>query len=286
MSYLPALNPLFATTTPGTYCGQWFSKLFFLLNLSLLLSSCVAPPQKPFDLGRWDQDKIEHLQSEAEGIAPPGEKIALISAAFLQTPYQAQTLIGSAATAEIFVLRLDGVDCFTYLDYVEALRRSSSFAEFKEILQQVRYDRGTVTFLNRHHFFSSWGNAPLAPLRDITSQVGGIHTRWEEKQLNQKTDGTLYLPGYPVRKQTIAFIPPAAIDKTILDHLQSGDYIGIYSPLPGLDVSHTGIIIRKKGKIYLRHASTKPLRQQVMDEELLPYLGGRKGLIIYRPVAE
>ncbi|MCK5825936.1 MAG: DUF1460 domain-containing protein, partial [Desulfuromusa sp.] len=206
--------------------------------------------------------------------------------AFLQTPYLANTLIGTADTAEIFVLRFDGIDCFTFLDYVEALRRSSNFTEFKEVLRQIRYHNGKVTFLDRNHFFSVWGNTPLAPLRDITAQVGGTNVCWVEKYLNQKGDKTLYLSGYPVKKQVIAFILPEAIDAALLNQLQSGDYIGIYSPLPGLDVSHTGIIIKKNGKTYLRHASTRPWRQQVIDEALLPYLDGQKGLIIYRPVAE
>ncbi len=282
-----------ATTTPGSpaktaaeYRWGLIWRMTFLLILSLLLSSCATPKPKPFDLGHWTRIQIEQLQSEVQDIPDPAGKITLISAAFLKTPYRSNTLIGSSETDEIFVLRLDGVDCFTFLDYVEALRRSTNFAEFETVLRQVRYTNGEVTFLQRHHFFSAWGNVPLAPLRDVTSQVGGSKTRWVVKQLNQKGDGTLYLAGYPVKKQVIAFIPPEIIDLSILDKLHSGDYIGIYSPLPGLDVSHTGIIIRKKGEIFLRHASSKRWRNQVRDEKLLPYLGEKKGLIVYRPVVE
>lgn len=261
-------------------------KLVFFFILPLFLTSCSTLGKKPFDLGHWNQAKIELLQDKASAISDPGEKVSFISKPFLKTPYRAATLIGSSETAEVFVLRLDGVDCFTFLDYVEALRRSTNFTGFKAMLRQIRYTNGEVTFLQRHHFFSAWGNAPLVPLRDVTSQVGGSKTRWVVKELNQKGDGTLYLPGYPSKKQVIAFIPAETIDISILDKLDGGDYIGIYSPLPGLDVSHTGIIIRKKGKVFLRHASSKRWRRQVRDEELLPYLGGKKGLVIYRPVAE
>lgn len=285
MTHLPPSNLCFPTKVSAEYCWHMIWRIAFVLGLSLLLSSCATKKQKPFDLGRWNPNKIEQLQNQTKNIPHPGEKVALISAAFLQTPYLASTLIGTAETKEVFVLRLDRVDCFTYLDYVEALRRSTNFNEFKQALRQVRYNDGEVTFLNRHHFFSSWGNAPLAPLRDVTSQVGGTNTRWVEKQLNKKKDGTRYLPGYPIKKQIIAYIPPETIDQSVLNKLHNGDYIGIYSPLPGLDVSHTGIVIRKKGKIYLRHASTKQSQRQVMDELLLPYLDGKKGLIIYRPVA-
>lgn len=282
MSQAAASNPDLSSKISGRCCGHPNWKIAFLLILPTFLSCCAVPQQKPFDLGHWNQMEIEQLQDKAKVIAAPGDKVALISEAFLKTPYLANTLIGSAETSEVFTLRLDGVDCFTFLDYVEALRRSVDFEGFKEALRNIRYRNGKVTFLDRNHFFSVWGNTPLAPLRDITAQVGGTNVRWVEKYLNQKGDGTLYLPGYPVKKQVIAFILPEAIGAALLSRLRNGDYIGIYSPLPGLDVSHTGIVIKKDGGTFLRHAS----QQQVIDEPLLPYLGGKKGLIIYRPVAE
>jgi hypothetical protein len=101
--------------------------------------------------------------------------------------------------------------------------------------------------------------------------------------LKQNKEGALFLPGYPVKKQTIAFIPGGEIDATILSRLHTGDYVGIYSSNPGLDVSHTGIVIKKGETVFLRHASSKWLRKRVRDVELLPYLTGRKGLIVYRP---
>ena len=282
MSQAAASRPDLSSRITGRCFGHPNWRIAFLLVLPIFLSCCAVPQQKPFDLGHWNQIKIEQLQDKAKDIADPGDKVALISEAFLKTPYLANTLIGSAETSEIFTLRLDGVDCFTFLDYVEALRRSVDFEGFKEALRYIRYRNGKVTFLDRNHFFSVWGNTFLAPLRDITAQVGGTNVRWVEKYLNQKGDGTLYLPGYPVKKQVIAFIFPEAIDAVLLSRLRSGDYIGIYSPLPGLDVSHTGIIIKKAGGTFLRHAA----QQQVIDEALLPYLGGKKGLVIYRPVAE
>ncbi|MCD6582571.1 MAG: DUF1460 domain-containing protein [Desulfuromusa sp.] len=257
----------------------------FFFVLSVFLTSCSAPRKKPIDLGDWNRIRIEHLLDEANHIPDPGGKITFISAAFLKTPYLADTLIGSSETTEVFVLRLDGVDCFTFLDYVEALRRADDFEGFKEALRQVRYRNGRVTFLDRNHFFSTWGNALFAPLRDVTGQVGGRSVLRVDKKLNKKADGALYLPGYPVRKQVIAFIPPEAIDESVLARLQSGDYVGIYSPYPGLDVSHTGIVIKKEGKVFLRHASSRFFRKKAIDEELLPYLGGKKGLVVYRPIA-
>lgn len=275
---------LLAKKSGGSLCRLTLG-IFIFFVLPMFLSSCSVPKKKPFDLGNWNHTKIEHLLAEAGHISDPGGKITLISAAFFKTPYLANTLIGSNETTEVFVLRLDGVDCFTFLDYVEALRRADNFDEFKENLREIRYRNGQVTFLDRNHFFSAWGNALFAPLRDVTAQIGGTDAIWVEKKLNKKANGALYLPGYPARKQVIAFIPAEVIDESILDRLHNGDYVGIYSPLPGLDVSHTGIIIKKAGTIFLRHASSKTFRKRIVDDELLSYLGGKKGLVVYRPIA-
>ncbi len=105
-----------------------------------------------------------------------------------------------------------------------------------------------------------------------------------KKTLNQKNDTTLFLPGYPVKKREIAFIPAEAIDKSLLSRLRSGDYIGIYSSAPGLDVTHTGIIVKTEEKIMFRHASSKDLFKKVVDEDFAAYLGGEKGIIVYRAI--
>lgn len=259
--------------------------LAFLFALPAFLLPCPALGKEVVDLGGWSRGKIERLQAEVGRIPEQGRRVEFISAAFLETPYLADTLIGSAETAEVFVLRLDGVDCFTLLDTVEALRRTSSFGGFKEALRRIRYREGRVDFLSRNHFFSEWEEANSAHLRDVTALVGGENVRRVEKHLNRKKDGALYLPGYPVKKREIACIPPEAVDETVLARLQSGDYVGIYSPWPGLDVSHVGIVAKREGKVFLRHASSRSHPRKVVDQELTSYLGGRKGLIVYRPVS-
>jgi hypothetical protein len=202
----------------------------------------------------------------------------------LDTPYVADTLIGSTETPEVLVLRLDGFDCFTLLDTVEALRRAASFDGFKEALRRIRYRAGQVDFLRRNHFFAEWQEANSDQLRDVTALVGGEGVRREQKLLNKKGDDALYLPGYPVKSRELAYIPAEAVDAPVLARLQSGDYLGIYTPLPGLDVTHVGIVVKKEGKVFLRHAASQSQLRKVVDQELTAYLGGKKGLVVYRPL--
>jgi len=258
--------------------------LAFLFALPALRLPGTALGEDVVDLGGWSRGKIDRLLAEAGTIPEPGRRIAFISAAFLDTLYLAETLIGSAETAEVFVLRLDGVDCFTLLDTVEALRRAAGFDGFKEALRRVRYREGRVDFLSRNHFFCEWGEANSAHLRDVTALVGGEKVRRVEKHLNRKEEGGFYLSGYPVEQREIAYIPPEAVDASVLARLRGGDYVGIYSPWPGLDVSHVGIIVKKEGQVFLRHASSRSDLRKVVDQELASYLGGKKGLVVFRPV--
>ncbi len=263
----------------------WAKSMFVALLLSgWLLTGGALRAEDLVDLGHWKLSALEQLQHRAALLSPAGEQIAFLSTAFLDTPYIADTLIGSVGTPEKFVVRLDGVDCFTLLDYVEALRRSTDFPGFKTALRNIRYRAGRVDFLHRHHFFSDWGAHDGAALEEVTVQVGGAEkVRWVDKQLNRKADGSRYLPGYPVRKRRLAYIPPGALGTDLQGRLRSGDYIGIYSPAAGLDVSHCGILIRQGGRLYLRHASSRNRLPRVMDEDLVAYLGTGKGLIVYRP---
>jgi hypothetical protein len=258
--------------------------LAFLFPLSAVSLPGSVTAEEVVDLGRWSRGDIERLLAEAGRLPDPSRKVEFISAAFLDTPYLADTLIGSAEQAEVLVLRLDGVDCFTLLDTVEALRRAASFDGFKEALVRIRYRDGWIDFLSRNHFFAEWGEAASDHLRDVTAQVGGKGVRRVEKLLNKKEDGTLYLPGYPVQSRELAYIPPEAVDAAVLARLQTGDYLGIYSPRPGLDVTHVGIVVKREGKVYLRHASSQAQLKKVVDQELTAYLGGKKGLVVYRPV--
>jgi hypothetical protein len=118
----------------------------------------------------------------------------------------------------------------------------------------------------------------------VTSALGGDKTMEASKNLNRKGDGTYYLPGIPVVNRTIFYIPSGALDASVLSKLKSGDFVGIYTDKEGLDASHTGIIIKKNGKVFLRHASSKEKNQKVVDEDLSEYMKNKPGLIVYRPV--
>mgnify|MGYP001773278871 CR=1 FL=1 len=234
-------------------------------------------------LGKWNEKQLDNIIRKGAQIRDLGERIDFLSGQFLHVPYKESTLIGNISTPEVFVINLEGMDCFTYIDYVEAMRLSSSFSEFKENLKKVRYQYGEVGFQNRNHFFTDWREFNSEHIDDVTEKVGGEKTKTVEKMLNQKEDGTHFLPGIPIKERKIRYVPSYSLSRIIIEQLRTGDYVGIYSDVQGLDVSHTGIIIKNGDKTYLRHASSRDGNRSVVDEDLISYISNKPGLVILRP---
>jgi hypothetical protein len=234
-------------------------------------------------LGKWSEDKLDDLLREASSITDPGKRIDFISGQFLNIKYQESTLIGDMDTPEVFVINLEGLDCFTYLDYVEALRRSGSFSHFKENLKRLRYRSGEISFDKRNHFFTDWTEYNADLFQDVTADAGTGESKNVIKMLNDKSDGTFFLPGIPCIERKAAYIPAAEVDKTVIEKLKTGDYIGIYSEKPGLDVTHVGIIIKDLERVSLRHASSAQSHKKVIDQDFKEYMQNKPGIIILRP---
>lgn len=248
---------------------KWSWRISLLLaGLLLLAATGLAEEGRP--------------ASPAPAISP-GERVVQISTKFLGTPYATNTLGGGAGVPEQLVMRVDAVDCFTLLDYIEALRRAASPEEFRQRLTEVRYRDGMVEWSHRRHFFTDWAVAGEGRIADVTAAVGSGLARKVEKELNRGATGQPLLEGVDIQRRIVTYLPSAVLDSAILSRLRPGDYLGIYSPEPGLDVSHVGLLVEHDGKLWLRHASSRPGVDRVIDSDLLDYLSGRPGLVVLRP---
>jgi hypothetical protein len=252
-----------------------------LLMLCVPLSFALVAYADVVKLGVWNEATIVQIISSAQQIDNPGDAIVELSGHFKGSPYAQGTLSGGPHRPEEFVLNLSEFDCFTFLDVVESLRRSSSYEDLVDNLKAVRYFDDRVSYEKRRHFFSDWvvGDALI---KDVTVKVAKGRALSVKKKLNLKDDGSLWLPGISVTPRRIDYIPTASLGGGILPALLPGDYVGIYSPLGGLDVSHTGIIVKDKGRTLIRHASSHSKTSKVVDEDLLQYLQGKPGLVVYR----
>ena len=253
-------------------------------SIMLYMLFCVTPLASAGldESGSWNEAELSQIIASARRHDTPGAQIVSLSNHFLDTPYAANTLVGGPQKPEQLVVSLTEFDCFTFLDVIEALRRTSKVENFPEQLKNVRYFDGTVTYESRRHFFSNWIVGDAAMVQDVTVAVGQGRAQAVKKQLNRKADGSLWLPEVAVIPQQLYYIPTETIDTDVLSALKSGDYVGVYSHHAGLDVSHTGLIVKGGGDVMLRHASSRQGVNKVVDEDLFDYLQGKPGLLVYR----
>jgi len=234
-------------------------------------------------LGKFSREQLDRLISDARDISDIGEQIDFLSRQFLGVDYAESTLIGDKDSPEVFVINLKGVDCLTLIEYVEAMRLSGSYSDFESNLKRIRYRSGSVEFMSRNHFFTDWKEFNPEFIDDLTAEIGGQNIIRTQKTLNEKEDGRHFLPGIPPVRREIKYVPSDAIDGLILEKLMTGDYIGIYSNLKGLDVSHVGIIIKNVNAIYLRHAASHKEIRKVVDQDFKNYIVHKPGIIVFRP---
>ena len=211
------------------------------------------------------------------------ERSETVSRQFLGVPYGANTLTGSATEPEQLVVELQKVDCFTYADYVEALKRAKNREEFIDSLMKVRYKDGVVGFENRKHFFTDWSVSTPAIATDVTTSLSANSIQ-VTKNLNQKDSGGVYFPGLPIVPRTISYIPSQQVDSSVLGRLRTGDYVGAYAEDGGLDVTHIGIFIDTPDGPVIRNASSLRANNKVVDSPLLDYLQTVPGVVVLRPV--
>ncbi len=200
------------------------------------------------------------------------KNIDKLSHKFLDVEYVANTLENKDinTSKENLVINFEALDCFTFIDTLEALKRSKGFKEFKNNLISTRYIDSVVSYQNRNHFFSNW--VVYNDIEDITCNLGPC--KKVSKVLNKDQ---IYLKEIEPIQRDIYYIEPKDIDTK---KLKNGDYIGIYSDKDDLDVTHTGIIIKKDEKVFIRHASS--LLKKVIDSDLFEYTAKKEGVIIYR----
>jgi hypothetical protein len=261
-------------------------QLVWLTIILLLLAGRVNASGDACEIintGKWTIDELNVLIVKASKIKDSSLRIDFISRQFLGLPYQEKTLVGGVQTPEVLTINLAGVDCFTLLDYVEAMQLSASFDDFKKNLKKIRYQSGIVDYQRRNHFFTDWIEFNSNLVTDVTKQIDPANTRKVTKTLNDVVLNKQLLPGLAPRKREISFIPGEAVNEDVVRGFKTGDYVGIYSHRPDLDVSHVGLVIRDGNKLLFRHASSASRHKKAIDEDFKDYVSGKPGIMVLRP---
>jgi hypothetical protein len=225
------------------------------------------------------------------------ESIAL---SFLNKPYKANTLEVTADSA--LVVDMQGVDCTTYVEYVLAAylskkgHKSSSFLDFANMLERIRYRNGKRTdYTSRLHYFSEWlsNNQAKGFIQPVSSDLffkKKIHLSFMSSHRNayeHLADENYFRA---IRKIESTFSPtlmvlPKKDIKNAESSLKHGDLVALVTNIDGLDVTHTGFIYKKKGISHLLHASSKTMKVEISTKPLSDYIRSNKvveGITVYR----
>ncbi|HSA24721.1 MAG TPA: DUF1460 domain-containing protein, partial [Myxococcota bacterium] len=142
--------------------------------------------------GRIDALGAGGLQALLRPRGPdPGARLAALSARFLEVPYLLSPLGEGPGHPpdEDPLLRLDAVDCTTFVEQVMAFARARDLAGALRELRRIRYLDGRMEFgLRKHDMLAQWlpDNQRLGVLEDITQEVGGADVRWISKRYDER----------------------------------------------------------------------------------------------------
>lgn len=221
-----------------------------------------------------DKQFIRQLLRQAAAQATVGQRLKVISGQLLGFPYLVNPLQGSLTEPEQMVATLAGFDCVTYIETALALALAASVSEFPELLREIRYVYGEVAWRRRHHYSVDWvrHNIRRGFLADLTRGENVVQRR---KSLD-------LIPGLPPRIVSFAYFPKKKLG-FIRPALQDGDLIFFVSTRRGLDVFHTGLIIREGKRLLLRHAARS--QGAVVEQELKEFINANRmsGFIVVRP---
>ncbi len=276
--------------------------------LSLTQSPGIdAKPLTEMALSPPDQINFQRIMKYARdhdlSQRPIGNVMQAIAEQLLGTPYQ-EKLLDSSST-ETLTLSLQKLDCVLFIESVLAITRGIikqdySTSTYIQNIQEQRYINGKLNgYCSRLHYFSEWlvENQKRNIVKSLTAELDGVplnktlnfmSTHWQtypqlahseaNRHCISKMESTL-------DNASIRYIPTNQIPSKFAA-LKSGDVIAIATKVPGLDVTHTGLVYRSQnGDIGLIHSA--PVRGVMISPNLQRYverLDDAIGILVARPV--
>ncbi|RNC92175.1 MAG: DUF1460 domain-containing protein [Allomuricauda sp.] len=268
--------------------------LFFVFSTAINAQISCSPEDKI----RFEKKLAQIKNLNAHSF---GDTLVSIGNSFLGTPYVEKTL--EIGQEENLVINLRGLDCTTFVENVLAFSfllrsKTTTFETFGNQIKTVRYRDGLLNgYPSRLHYFTDWirNNNEKGLVNDITADLGGVIV---EKSVNFMgthrelypflTDEDNFNAMLAVEKelanQPLCILPQDKIE-TVETKLQNGDIIALATSIGGLDVTHTGFVLKVKGRAHLLHASSAGA-VTITEEPLVDYLRKIKhntGIIVARP---
>lgn len=216
---------------------------------------------------------------------PIGELMGKIADMLEGTPYVASTLELSP-DVELCSANLDELDCVTFFETTLGLARmiKKGGETQKDLLAEIqltRYRGGSVgDYASRLHYTSDWlaDNESKQTVEVLSKLPGAEKFPQKVNFMSSLPASYKQLAAHPelvekikqreneINARTLMYVPLDKVaDAEAL--LQTGDIVGICTNVPGLDISHTGLVIRDKdGVPHFMDASSQKKNMKVTLE--------------------
>ena len=294
-----------------------FARVASVLLAAALLIGCqqaTSTPGRSTDDAAVDTDPADSTQARFNALMdvaktqdlhdePLGVIMTTLGQEAMGAPYLAGTL--DEPPTEQLVIRFDGYDCVTFVETMLALARGVEqqqydYATFARRIEEQRYREGELDgYCSRMHYFTEWiaQNDQRGTVRSITQQLGGVPltdslsfmSTHRDAYPRFATNDSLLACVRGMEAQlsgtTIYHVPQDDI-RSVYDQLQSGDIIGFSTDIGGLDVAHTGLVLKDGDQARLLHASLS--NGVVVSPDLQRYvqnIGHQVGIVVARPLS-
>jgi hypothetical protein len=305
--------------------GRWIAALILMAALAGFLAArlrasppspaATAPPVAPAAAGPEFVNGSRAIAAAAlADSAGLPLHLALVGLArqWIGRPYAAFSL--DRGPGERLRIDLTRFDCFLFVEQLLALVQSreapqappasdgvggeaAALARFGEHVRRLRYADGRVDYCNRQHYFSLWAAAAQRQgyLVNLTPFLPGART-WTRRLDFLSRHAGLYEPMRQPRLRAciaerernlevrLAYLPLQQLPGA-LGSLRSGDIFGLVTRVPGLDVTHVGLIEVSDGRVNALHAA--PGAGVIRSPDLVRYAQAVEdvvGVMVLRPM--
>ena len=275
----------------------FFTIILFLLAGQLFAQQMDYEPQDQVIL----KSICEKLQPEKN--TSTANLVELVGKEFMGTPYVANTL---EKMPEHLVINIRELDCTTFGENCLVIARiiksgDTSFENYANELQKLRYRNGMIDgYPSRLHYFSDWiyENAQRGFLKRVSEEISHVPYPMETNFMSTHPDSYPQLKDNKdfvqklkkkeaeISARKMYFLPKEKLAE-YESQLRDGDIVGLTTSVPGLDITHVGIIVHVGDRVHLMHASSNEMKVIISEQPLEEYLKGRNsvtGIMVARPL--
>ena len=238
------------------------------------------------------RQRFEQARSLIQSL-PVNEAMPRLAEFFLGSPYLAMSL--DQPGLEQLRLDLVSFDCMLFVEQLLATVSAESFDDFVERTRQLRYRNGEIGYCTRQHYFHDWvSSAQAQGLLEKAPVWSGEATR--DLPLNFMSSHRAQYPALQSqdlfdcirareqgRRIKQHYVPLRDLEAA-LPSVESGDIFAVATRVDGLDVSHTGLLVREGSRVDAIHAA--PGRGVMRSRSFARYIRSVPdaiGAVIVRP---